>query len=78
MSAYENFDSSKFSFVMELAIQGGTNIHLIRVKTNETKTFFIAGTPDHQRLTDHMNSLTDELMLQFFVKGGKPKKEKVQ
>ena len=55
----------------------GNEIVLTRVETSEVKRFFIATDIHHDALSGHMNSLTDDLLEQWFNKREKkPKKEK--
>lgn len=70
------FSTDLYSFTIE-DVPGGVNIVLNSLAAGTSKVFFLAGERSHQRLAEHMNSLTDTLIEQWFVKREhKPKKEK--
>jgi hypothetical protein len=54
----------------------GVVLALTFLTTGQKKEFYMAGTRPHDGLHAHMKSMTDDLLTSFFVKGGKPKKEK--
>jgi len=67
-------------FQVKVFVDYGMHIEVTHAPTGKVKKFFIAAAceeefvPIYER---HMDSLTDDLLLQWFEpKGGKPKKEK--
>ena len=55
----------------------GVEVVLTHLETGASKIFFMAGKRDHGPVKAHMDSLTDDLMLQWFVtRERKPKKDK--
>jgi hypothetical protein len=79
-----NYDPTKFRYevVSAPAGQPGVQVKLTRLETGLTKVFpspelgFPNHTVDSPGLHQHMQSLTDELMLDFFEKGKKKKDKK--
>ena len=61
-------------------VDGGMCIELVQLETGAVMPFFLAGhtvETNGERISSHMNSLTDDLMMSWFEKRGKkPKKEK--
>ena len=73
-----NFSPDKFSYAFRPREQG-VEIVLARLETGEEKVFYQAAArmDSLDSLKAHMNSLTDDLMMQWFQqRDRKPKKEK--
>jgi len=73
--SYPRLHTEAYSFSIEHG--EGTTITLTQTATGKTKVFFLAGVRPVEPLTDHLNSLTDDLCSQWFnERERKPKKEK--
>jgi hypothetical protein len=70
-----NFDPNKYLYsVLPATPFIGVNVVLVRLETQTVRTFYIANqSVDSVGLKQHMDSLTDELLLEFFEKKKKPK-----
>ena len=69
-----NFSPDKFGYIVSPVV-GGTEIVLINLETNEDRRFFLAGERNRSALRSHMDSLTDDLMGQWFNKREKKGKK---
>lgn len=70
-----NFDPKKYFYqVLPATPFSGVNVVLVRLETQQVKVFYMANqTVDSVGLRQGMDSLTDDLMLDFFEKKKKPK-----
>ena len=70
-----NYDPDKYCYsVLPATPHPGVNVVLVRLETKKIKVFYMANqTADSVGLKQHMDSMTDELLLDFFEKKKKPK-----
>lgn len=77
-----NFDPTKYFYTINKAsCKFGVEVVLVCLETKKTKTFYMArfdtSEASVKQIKQHMDSLTDELMADFFGNGKKKdKKEK--
>lgn len=73
-----NYDPTKY-FYKILPAQGrpGVDVILVRLEVLDLKVFYLANqTVDSVGLNAHMQSMTDDLFTDFFVKGKEARKKK--
>lgn len=78
MVNYPKLTSGEFTFSVE---NNGTSTQILlnQTSTGKVKTFYLAGLKTHMelmRISNHMNSLTDDLCSQWFAEKNHGKKEK--
>ena len=71
-----NFDPTKYFYTINPAsCKIGVDVVLVRLETQETKVLYVANqTASSAGLKQHLDSLTDDLFLDFFVKGKEARK----
>lgn len=71
-----NFDPDKYFYTIQPASPfPGVNVVLVRLETRKTKVFYMANqSVNSAGLVQAMDSLTDDLILEFFEKPVRPKK----
>ena len=73
---FMNYDPTKY-FIKVLPAQGrsGVDVVITRLEVLDVKMFYIAGqTIDSAGLLQHLDSMTDDLLIDFFVKGKEARK----
>ena len=70
-----NFDPAKFCyFIVPAYPAAGANVVLVRLDKRQVRVFYAVNHgADSAGLRQHMDSMTDELLLDFFEKKKKPK-----
>lgn len=71
-----NYDPTKY-IIKIIAAQGrpGVDVAIVRLEVPDVKLFYIAGqTVDSPGLLQHLASMTDDLLIDFFVKGKEARK----
>lgn len=71
-----NFDPKLYFYTINPAsCKSGVDVVLVRLETQETKVLYVANqSKDSVGLKQHLDSLTDDLFLDFFVKGKEARK----
>ena len=71
-----NYDPTKFFYkVLPARCKSGVEVVIVRLETQDVWMTYIANqTVDSPGLHAHMQSLTDDLLLDFFVKGKEARK----
>lgn len=70
-----NYDPTKYLYSVNAATPfPGVNVVLVNLESRKVRVFYMASqTVDSPGLIQHMDSMTDELLLDFFEKKKKPK-----
>ena len=71
-----NYDPTKYFIkVLPAHVRPGVDVVIVRLEVLDVKTFYVASqTVDSPGLLQHLDSMSDDLLIDFFVKGKEARK----